>query len=100
MARSRPAGQCCRCWCHPDDGEAEDRVQHDLPVQGLHRGCDCDGAECQPDQQGHQGAGFLDEGNQGFAALAAGGTVLKTSLSKEDEKELQEALYGGQAPTQ
>jgi uncharacterized membrane protein len=24
-----------------------------------------------------------------------GGTVLKTSLSKEDEKELQEALHGG-----
>ena len=29
-----------------------------------------------------------------------GGTVLKTSLSKEDEKELKEALHGGQAPTQ
>jgi len=27
-----------------------------------------------------------------------GGTVLKTSLSKEDEKELQEALHGSQAP--
>jgi Protein of unknown function (DUF1269)/MalT-like TPR region len=26
-----------------------------------------------------------------------GGTVLKTSLSKEDEKELQDALHGGQA---
>jgi uncharacterized membrane protein len=26
-----------------------------------------------------------------------GGTVLKTSLSKEDEKELQEALHGGSA---
>jgi uncharacterized membrane protein len=26
-----------------------------------------------------------------------GGTVLKTSLSKEDEKELQEALHGGTA---
>jgi uncharacterized membrane protein len=26
-----------------------------------------------------------------------GGTVLKTSLSKEDEKELQEALHGGEA---
>jgi uncharacterized membrane protein len=26
-----------------------------------------------------------------------GGTVLKTSLSKEDEKELQEALHGGGA---
>ena len=24
-----------------------------------------------------------------------GGTVLKTSLSKEDEKELQDALHGG-----
>ncbi len=29
-----------------------------------------------------------------------GGTVLKTSLSKEDERELQEALHGGQTPTQ
>ena len=29
-----------------------------------------------------------------------GGTVLKTSLSKEDEKELQEALHGGQAAAQ
>jgi uncharacterized membrane protein len=28
-----------------------------------------------------------------------GGTVLKTSLSQEDEKELQEALHGGQAST-
>jgi uncharacterized membrane protein len=27
-----------------------------------------------------------------------GGTVLKTSLSKEDEKDLQEALHGAQAP--
>jgi uncharacterized membrane protein len=26
-----------------------------------------------------------------------GGTVLKTSLSKEDEQELQDALHGGQA---
>jgi uncharacterized membrane protein len=26
-----------------------------------------------------------------------GGTVLKTSLSKDDEKELQDALHGGQA---
>jgi uncharacterized membrane protein len=29
-----------------------------------------------------------------------GGTVLKTSLSKEDEKELQEALHGGQSAAQ
>ena len=29
-----------------------------------------------------------------------GGTVLKTSLSKDDEKDLQEALHGGQAPAQ
>jgi uncharacterized membrane protein len=29
-----------------------------------------------------------------------GGTVLKTSLSKEDEKELQEALHGGETPAQ
>jgi uncharacterized membrane protein len=29
-----------------------------------------------------------------------GGTVLKTSLSKEDEQELQEALHGGQAAGQ
>jgi uncharacterized membrane protein len=29
-----------------------------------------------------------------------GGTVLKTSLSKEDEKELQDALHGTQADTQ
>ena len=29
-----------------------------------------------------------------------GGTVLKTSLSKEDEKELQEALHGGEAAAQ
>jgi uncharacterized membrane protein len=29
-----------------------------------------------------------------------GGTVLKTSLSKEDEKELQEALHGEQAAGQ
>jgi uncharacterized membrane protein len=29
-----------------------------------------------------------------------GGTVLKTSLSKEDEKELQEALHGSESPTQ
>ena len=29
-----------------------------------------------------------------------GGTVLKTSLSKEDEKELQDALHGAQADTQ
>jgi uncharacterized membrane protein len=29
-----------------------------------------------------------------------GGTVLKTSLSKEDEKELQEALHGGGAAAQ
>jgi uncharacterized membrane protein len=29
-----------------------------------------------------------------------GGTVLKTSLSKEDEKELQDALHGGQATAQ
>jgi uncharacterized membrane protein len=28
------------------------------------------------------------------------GTVLKTSLSKEDEKELQDALHGGQAAAQ
>jgi uncharacterized membrane protein len=26
-----------------------------------------------------------------------GGTVLKTSLSREDEKELQDALHGGTA---
>jgi uncharacterized membrane protein len=26
-----------------------------------------------------------------------GGTVLKTTLSKDDEKELQDALHGGQA---
>jgi uncharacterized membrane protein len=29
-----------------------------------------------------------------------GGTVLKTSLSKDDEKELQDALHGTQADTQ
>src|SRR5215475_12214834 len=29
-----------------------------------------------------------------------GGTVLKTSLSKDDEKELQEALHGGQPAAQ
>jgi len=29
-----------------------------------------------------------------------GGTVLKTSLSKEDEKELQEALHGGETAAQ
>jgi uncharacterized membrane protein len=29
-----------------------------------------------------------------------GGTVLKTSLSKKDEEELQEALHGGQAAAQ
>jgi len=29
-----------------------------------------------------------------------GGTVLKTSLSKDDEKELQDALHGGQATAQ
>ena len=29
-----------------------------------------------------------------------GGTVLKTSLSKDDEKELQDALHGPQADTQ
>ncbi len=29
-----------------------------------------------------------------------GGTVLKTSLSKDDEKELQDALHGGQTPGQ
>jgi uncharacterized membrane protein len=29
-----------------------------------------------------------------------GGTVLKTSLSKDDEKELQEALHGGEAAAQ
>ena len=29
-----------------------------------------------------------------------GGTVLKTSLSKEDEQELQDALHGGQAAAQ
>ena len=29
-----------------------------------------------------------------------GGTVLKTSLSKDDEKELQEALHGSQAAAQ
>jgi len=29
-----------------------------------------------------------------------GGTVLKTSLSKEDERELQDALHGGQAAAQ
>ena len=28
-----------------------------------------------------------------------GGTVLKTSLSKEGEKELQDALHGGSEPT-
>jgi uncharacterized membrane protein len=27
-----------------------------------------------------------------------GGTVLKTSLSKDDEKELQDALHGSQTP--
>jgi uncharacterized membrane protein len=29
-----------------------------------------------------------------------GGTVLKTSLSKQDEQELQDALHGGQAAAQ
>jgi len=29
-----------------------------------------------------------------------GGTVLKTSLSKQDEQDLQEALHGGQADAQ
>ena len=29
-----------------------------------------------------------------------GGTVLKTSLSKEDEKELQDALHGSQTAAQ
>lgn len=29
-----------------------------------------------------------------------GGTVLKTSLSKEDEKELQDALHGSQTAGQ
>jgi uncharacterized membrane protein len=29
-----------------------------------------------------------------------GGTVLKTSLSKDDEKELQDALHGAPADTQ
>jgi uncharacterized membrane protein len=28
-----------------------------------------------------------------------GGTVLKTSLSKQGEQELQDALHGGTAPT-
>ena len=29
-----------------------------------------------------------------------GGTVLKTSSSKDDEKELQDSLHGGQAYTE
>jgi len=29
-----------------------------------------------------------------------GGTVLKTSLSKQDEKELQDALHGGEGGAQ
>jgi len=29
-----------------------------------------------------------------------GGTVLKTSLSKDDERELQDALHGDEAATQ
>jgi len=29
-----------------------------------------------------------------------GGTVLKTSLSKDDEKELQDALHGGETTAQ
>ena len=29
-----------------------------------------------------------------------GGTVLKTSLSKDDEKELQDALHGGESSAQ
>ena len=39
--------------------------------------------------------------DEAVAAMSKfGGTVLKTSLSQEDEKELQDALHGGQAATQ
>lgn len=37
---------------------------------------------------------------QCLSAWPAGGTVLKTSLSNDDEKELQEALHGSQAAAQ
>ena len=38
--------------------------------------------------------------DEAVAAMSKfGGTVLKTSLSQEDEKELQDALHGGQAAT-
>jgi uncharacterized membrane protein len=46
---------------------------------------------------------MLDNANpdQAIAALGKyGGTVLKTSLSPEAEKELQDALHGGQATAQ
>jgi uncharacterized membrane protein len=39
--------------------------------------------------------------DKGVEAMSKyGGTVLKTSLSKDDEKELQDALHGAQADTQ
>jgi len=39
--------------------------------------------------------------DQAVAAMSKyGGTVLKTSLSKDDEKELQDALHGDQATAQ
>jgi len=39
--------------------------------------------------------------DKAIAAMSKyGGTVLKTSLSEKDEKELQEALHGGQTATQ
>ena len=55
---------------HPDNRQAEHRIQHDLPGQALHRGCDGDSAERQPDQQGHQGARFLNEWHQRLAPAA------------------------------
>jgi uncharacterized membrane protein len=39
--------------------------------------------------------------DKAIAAMSTyGGTVLKTSLSEKDEKELQESLHGGPTATQ
>jgi hypothetical protein len=70
---------------HPDDREAEDRVQHHRPGHGVQRRRDLDGAEGQPDQQGHQGPGLLDERHQGLAAPAAGRAEREPGRERREE---------------
>src|SRR5277367_2604984 len=70
---------------HPDHGQAEHGVQHELPGQAFKRPGDGDSAEREPDQQRHQSPGLLDEWYERLAAPPRRGAERQAARERGDE---------------